>query len=897
MTLRPGFWSAVLAVSLLLGAGEAWGQSAREPLDLPAGGWTTTDTGLVPFSPRDMRGGAGLNLEDGDWQETRLPGLWHRSMDELPDAAWYRIHLRAGWEPGTDHAVLLPPIYGAWAAFLNGRRIGGSGTFSDVSAPSEERSHLLRLPWLQQGDNVLSIKAEPYGRWGGIAGPVRVGSFSSLSRHAQVRDLVSSGVCLLFLGLFFFQGALFAAAPRDRAPLWFGLTAAAGALYVFGAYDFYYLVAEDTEFKLRIKVLGLYGAHAAAIVYAAELLNAPGRWTAYSLVSVATAGMAVAAGGSVTAVQSAAGAVWLLTFPALAWTVWLAGRLPLRSPIVRTGARAGLVGLMIALGYDVWVGALEVRGAGVFEYAFVPFCATLLGALAIEHAILRAGAARVLAADRDGVVVTDHHGVVSLINPAMSELLGRRPSELEGAAITARLLGASRPAVSETIRKLAAAEGRPVLETYEVMLDVAEGAVQAEIQATNLDEERILLSFRDLSERRRLEAEVARAQRLDSLGMLAGGIAHDFNNLLAGILVSAGEMQRDGEQRVGGADERIVSIAEEARRGGALTERLLQFARGRQSHPVGVDLESSVPDMVDLLARTLGRNIEWKIEVVAGETGVAIDEGELEQILMNLCVNARDAMAPRGGTVVVRVEDAGPEEVALVVRDAGRGIPPELLDRVYEPFVTTKGSGSGTGLGLAVVHGIVRRRGGEIDIQSEVGKGTQVRVRLPLMEGDVTESTTVAVAEDDLPVVVGTRLLLVDDEDTLRTFLAKALEARGFRVTALSGGREAVEWLGRQGVAAPVDVVVMDMMMPGIDGGEATRALRERWAGLPVVISSGYTGREDISELRESGPTEVLRKPYRVDDLIEVVRAVRGASEGPAPKDDLTPRKETSAAS
>jgi len=893
----PRRLAAVLALIVVAGApGVVSAQNAREPLDLPSHGWVTTGPGLVPFAPTDVHGGAGRNLDDSAWQELRLPGLWHRSVDEIPDTAWYRIHLRVAWEPGSDHAVLLPPIYGAWVAYLNGRRIGGSGVLGDTSAPSEERSHLLRLRWLEQGDNVLAIQAERYGRRGGIGGPIRVGSWSTLARHARVRSLLSSGVAMLFLGLFFFQGALFAAAPRDKTPLWFALTAGAGALYVFGAHDFYYLLAEDTEFKLRIKVLGLYGAHAAAIVYAAELLKAPGRWwSEYILVSLAVVGMGIAAAGSVGVVQTAAGGVWLLTFAAMSWMLWLAGGLPVRSPIVRAGARAGLVGLMFALGYDVWVGAIEVRGVGAFEYAFVPFCAALLGALAIDHAVVRASAARVLAADRDGVVVTDHYGLVGLTNPAMADLLECPPEALEGLAITSRLLGASRPAVSETIRRLAAAEGRPVLETYEVTLDAPSGALQAEIQATNLDEERILLSFRDLSERRRLEAEVARAQRLDSLGMLAGGIAHDFNNLLAGILVSAGEMQREAEQREGHADDRIVSIADEARRGGALTERLLQFARGRQSEPVGVDLEDSVPDMLDLLARTLGRNIEWKIEIVAGETIVGIDETELEQILVNLCVNARDAMAPHGGTVVVRVEDAGMDEVALIVRDAGRGIPPDLLDRVYEPFVTTKGSGSGTGLGLAVVHGIVRRRGGEIDIQSEVGRGTQVRVRLPIMEGDVTESTTVATATAEPAAAPEIRILLVDDEDTLRTFLASALRSRGYDVVALGGGREAVGWLAEQGPERPVDVVVMDMMMPGVDGSEATRALRERWPGLPVVISSGYTGREDISELLESGPTDVLRKPYRVDDLIEALAAVRAMEDGPG--GGLSPRTETSAAS
>jgi PAS domain S-box-containing protein len=854
-------------------AAPAAAQTHREPLDLPTTGWVTTGTGLVPFAAEDHRGGAGPNLDDSGWRGVLLPGLWHRSLPgELPSVAWYRIHVRVN-DLDADRAMLLPPVYGAWVAYLNGRRLGASGRIGDPSAPSEERSHLLPLTNLELGDNVIAIKTSRYGRWGGFGGPVRLGSRAALARHARLRDLLSAGVCILFLGIFFFQVALFAAERRDRAPLWFGLSGAAGAMYLLGTYDFYYLFADDTEAKLRLKVFALLLGHAAAMMYAHGLLQAPNRWGPNVAAGAAAVGTLVAGLGSVAAVQVTFGLSWILTLGCLGWALWLAGRLPLRSPIVRAGARAGLVGLMLTLGYDGWQGLLEVRGAGTFEFAFVPFCATVLGALVIEHSVMRSSAARILTADRDGITVIDHHGVIRLANPAMAELLGGAGADLQGLVITSRLLGPSRPAVSETIRRLGAAGVEPLSESYEVSLETPAGVVVAEIQATNLDEERILLSFRDLTDRRRLEAEVARSQRLDSLGMLAGGIAHDFNNLLAGILVSAGEMQREAEQQFGTADPRVVAIVTEARRGGALTERLLQFARGRTSQPVGVDLERAVPDMVELLARTLGRNIEWKIELVATETTAAIDEGELEQILVNLCVNARDAMAPKGGTVVVRVEDAEDDQVALIVRDAGRGIPPELLDRVYEPFVTTKGAGAGTGLGLAVVHGIVRRRGGLIDIQSEVGEGTQVRVRLPVLEGDLTVTTRVAIAQEP-PPSLQLDVLLVDDEPTLRTFLTRALQRRGLTVTVLEGGREVIEWLEEQGSVAPVDAVVMDMMMPGIDGGEATRALRERWPGLPVVISSGYTGRDDISELQASGPTEILRKPYRVEDLLEAFQRV-----------------------
>jgi CheY-like chemotaxis protein len=159
------------------------------------------------------------------------------------------------------------------------------------------------------------------------------------------------------------------------------------------------------------------------------------------------------------------------------------------------------------------------------------------------------------------------------------------------------------------------------------------------------------------------------------------------------------------------------------------------------------------------------------------------------------------------------------------------------------------------------------------------------------MEGETTESVTIAVAEIPQSAAKAVRVLLVDDEETLRTFLATALESRGFVVTAVDGGRSAIKWLSEQGDAPPVDIVVMDMMMPGIDGREATQALRQRWAGLPVVISSGYTGRDDISELSETGPTEVLRKPYRADDLMKMLLQLLAEEAA-----GVTPRTETSAA-
>ena len=226
--------------------------------------------------------------------------------------------------------------------------------------------------------------------------------------------------------------------------------------------------------------------------------------------------------------------------------------------------------------------------------------------------------------------------------------------------------------------------------------------------------------------------------------------------------------------------------------------------------------------------------------------------------------------------------------VAVSVRDDGRGIPKEILAHVFEPFVTTKGSGAGTGLGLAVVYGIVKQRGGEIRIESQEGRGTTVTLLLPL--NDATPSDSLPPEGVAAEPKEGTRVLLVDDEPALRTFLSRALERRGMRVETLHDGQAVLRWmLDLPAEPFPVEVVVMDVMMPVVDGVEAANSLRAKWPGLPVVISSGYTGRDTISPLEATGPTMLLEKPYQVDDLVRAMGRVCGLSPPAAPPDLRTP--------
>ena len=227
-----------------------------------------------------------------------------------------------------------------------------------------------------------------------------------------------------------------------------------------------------------------------------------------------------------------------------------------------------------------------------------------------------------------------------------------------------------------------------------------------------------------------------------------------------------------------------------------------------------------------------------------------------------------------GGPITIHVANRSEtSQVELRVSDGGPGIPESIQERIFEPFVTTKGSGAGTGLGLAVVYGIVRKRAGTIELESSPEYGTSFVIRFPV--GGPSLKRLYPGRSSDVEATQELRVLLVDDEEPIRTFLARALQRRGIEVEVLPDGRATLEWLQSQGAAdCPVDAVVMDMMMPVVDGLETTLALRELWPGLPVVVSSGYTGQENLDALHSSGPTLVLGKPYEMEQLLGALEQV-----------------------
>jgi PAS domain S-box-containing protein len=369
-------------------------------------------------------------------------------------------------------------------------------------------------------------------------------------------------------------------------------------------------------------------------------------------------------------------------------------------------------------------------------------------------------------------------------------------------------------------------------------------------------------------ERERLAGELLQAQKLESLGRLAGGVAHDFNNLLtvingyAQLLLArlpAGDRCIDGLTQIRRAGDRAAE----------LVEQLLIFSRRQRLQPQVLDLGRTVAELRGMLARLVGEDIGVTVETGPGCLNVSADPGQVQQILLNLAANARDAM-PGGGRLAVSVTaDGEARHVRLTVADTGAGMDRETQSHLFEPFFTTKGPGRGTGLGLATVHGIVAQSGGRIEVRSAPGEGTVFRIELPAVGAAPAVAATL-----EKPRATGgsETILVVEDRADVRTVTAAALGSFGYRVLEAEGGRQGLEMLRGGGV----DLLLTDVVMPGLGGGELARLARLERPGLKVVFMSGYWGDAEILPDSNGRGDGLLRKPFHVDELAAVVRRALG---------------------
>jgi PAS domain S-box-containing protein len=372
------------------------------------------------------------------------------------------------------------------------------------------------------------------------------------------------------------------------------------------------------------------------------------------------------------------------------------------------------------------------------------------------------------------------------------------------------------------------------------------------------------------------EETLRQAQKMEALGQLTGGIAHDFNNMLQGVVGGLDMARRRiGAGRAEEAGRYLDASREAVGRAAGLTRRLLAFARRQRLEPKPFDVDGLVAGLADLIRRTMGPGIGLELKLRDGTGSVLCDANELESALLNLCINARDAM-PEGGRLTISTEDARlsvvdipdgetaqDRYVAISVADTGAGIPPEVLGRVFDPFFTTKPVGEGTGLGLSQVYGFVRQSGGLVRIESTPGQGTTVRLLLPLHE------RATAAGEVDTPqpprAVSGKTVLLVDDEDTVRHPAAERLRDLGYTVLEVRDGPEALQVLA----AAHPDLLITDIGLPnGMNGRQVAEAVRERMPGLPVLFITGYAG------ISLPPGIEVIDKPFNLDMLARRVQAI-----------------------
>jgi two-component system cell cycle sensor histidine kinase/response regulator CckA len=443
-----------------------------------------------------------------------------------------------------------------------------------------------------------------------------------------------------------------------------------------------------------------------------------------------------------------------------------------------------------------------------------------------------------------------------------------------------------------------AAEGQGDIAPVEAMLDgPRERWGQFFVTAVEEDEretEAAIVYMLETTERRTLENQINQSQKMDMVGQLAGGIAHDFNNVLSAIMMAT-DFLLNAHKPTDPSFQDIMQIKQNANRAAALVRHLLAFSRKQTLRPQVLDLGESLSDIENLLKRLIGEKV--KLEVVHGRDlwPIKVDLSQFEQVIVNLAVNARDAM-PDGGKLTVRTGNVTSEDsaglsykgmpaadyVRIDVVDTGTGIPAEIVDKIFEPFFSTKEVGKGTGLGLSTVYGIVKQTGGFVYVDSEAGKGTSFHIFLPRHhpQQEVQPDAVAAngAAREPAPAEVKPRtdltgqgtILLVEDEDGLRSLNARGLRSRGYSVIEAANGIEAMEALEEQNGA--VDLVVSDVVMPEMDGPTLLKNMRGRNPDLKIIFVSGYAEDAFEKSLPENQQFAFLPKPFTLSQLVAAVK-------------------------
>ncbi|TVP57836.1 MAG: PAS domain S-box protein [Gemmatimonadales bacterium] len=496
------------------------------------------------------------------------------------------------------------------------------------------------------------------------------------------------------------------------------------------------------------------------------------------------------------------------------------------------------------------------------------------------ESILRHAPFGVFLAASDGVILEWNPALESILGEAWEGAVPRRkapeffvnPGEFESLALDARQKGTVIGREALWIR----ADGEEIFVRLTASAFLERGRIALEVLAE------------DVTERRRLGEQVRQAQKMEAVGRLAGGVAHDFNNLLTVISGEARFLLSEGAAQgtVGGfgedVRESLEAIQEAGDRGGGLTRQLLSFSRRQVVTPVPLDMNEVVEQVQRMLIRLLGEKVELRTALARDLPAVVADMGEMEQVLINLAVNSRDAMPDGGvleiGTSTRRFTEAGRtrypglepgDYVVLTVRDEGVGMDPRTQARIFEPFYTTKPVGKGTGLGLSTVYGIVTRGGGQVDVESEPGEGTTFRVLIPASSGEAVPARVETRAPTAGAVGEGL-VMVVEDEERVRRMAERVLDRAGFDVISFPDPASALEGLDAPGFAA--DILVTDVRMPGMDGEELAERVRMRFPEMPVLFVSGYPEEVALQDRAKDRRSDFLAKPFTPQQLLQRVQ-------------------------
>jgi len=499
--------------------------------------------------------------------------------------------------------------------------------------------------------------------------------------------------------------------------------------------------------------------------------------------------------------------------------------------------------------------------------------------------------ASIIDSSEDAILSKDLHGIITSWNKGAEHIYGYAPEEVVGKHISL-LTPSDRPdEISEILEKIARGESLEHYESVRVTKDGRQLSVSISVSPLRSATGEIVGASaiaRDITAQKRAEGQLRQSQKMEAIGRLAGGVAHDFNNVLA-IINACREFLRDRIDATSESSVYIDNIKKATERGALLTKQLLAFSRTSAIQPRVLDLNERLKDISKLLRPLMGDDVEILVATKSPAAIVEADPGQLDQIVINLAVNARDAM-PRGGklileTCAVRFDEdfadqhqtlAPGKYVQLAVSDTGSGMNEATISRIFEPFFTTKEVGKGTGLGLATVYGIVKQSAGHILVYSEPGHGTTFKIYLPSAEhklGLASKSEPETVS----PKREGTTILLVEDDEIMRSLTKQLLQEHGYTVFEANDGKSALEWI--QSHSGPIDLLLTDVVMRRMSGPELVERLSASHPALKVVYMSGYTG--ELMAEREVLQRGIilLEKPFTRTALLNTIHAAMGESE------------------